>query len=375
MKRTPPPDRSPAPGGRWLRWRTATMMLGMLTVFAAFAEESLTVVTWGGAYEESQRAAYFEPFTAATGIAVEVRRYNGGIAEIREQVESGQVTWDVVDLVLADNLEACDERLLDPIDHSRLEPAPDGTPPAEDFLEGSLTRCAAPQVIYATVLAFDARAFPGQRPEDVSALFDLERFPGKRALQRRPIANLEWALRSYGVPRAELYSMLSTERGLNLAFARLDSIREHIIWWEDGETPAELLASGEAVLASGYNGRFFDAMINDHQPIQTLWESQIYDYSVWGIPRGAPNAEIAKRFIRFATSTESLAAQARYIAYGPARKSSAARVWRHEVSGIDIRPHLPTYAPNFERAIRRDHEWYARTQEQLNERFRRWLAR
>lgn len=328
---------------------------------AAAAAETLTVVSWGGAYEHSQQKAYFEPFAEATGIEINVVQYNGGVDELRQQVESGDVTWDVIDLVKSDSLKACDAGLLETIAHDELAPAPDGVPVEQDFYEGALGRCSVAEVIYATVLAFDVRAFPGQKPSSIKALFDLERFPGKRALQRRPIAILEWALRSYGVPRQDLYDLLSTQRGLDLAFERLDSIRHEIVWWEDGSEPAALLASGEAAIASGYNGRFFDAHINDGEPIQTIWDGQLYDYSVLAIPKGAPNAELARRFIRFATTTERLAEQAKYISYGPARRSANERVWKHAATGIDMRPHLPTYPPNFERAIRKDHEWYART--------------
>lgn len=123
-------------------------------------------------------------------------------------------------------------------------------------------------------------------------------------------------------------------------------------------------------MASGYNGRFFNAAVKGH-PIRTLWDSQLYDYSTLGIPRGAPHPGIALRFVRFATRTEQLAEQAKYISYGPARKSSSALV--HSSSGVDVRPHLPTYPAHFERAIRKDHEWYARTQERLNKRFSEWL--
>lgn len=353
--------------------RTAAILFAAALCFPPAFAETLTIVSWGGAYERSQVKAYFEPFTAKTGITIRVEQYDGGLDELREQVENGRVIWDLVDLTMADNLQACDEGLLETIDHAALPPAPDGTPAREDFIDGSLTRCGVAEVIYATVLAFDARAFPNLRPATVSALFDLERFPGKRALQRRPIAVLEWALRSYGVPRQEIYGLLSTERGLDLAFKRLDRIKSEIVWWEDGATPPRLLASGEVVIASGYNGRFFDAAVNQQLPIQTLWDGQLYDYSTWGIPRGAPNGELARQFLQFATRTQPLAEQARYISYGPARKSSAALVWKHDRTGVDMRPYLPTYPPNFEHAIRRDHEWYARVQTKLEQRFSSWL--
>jgi putative spermidine/putrescine transport system substrate-binding protein len=339
------------------------------------AAETLTVLTWGGAYERSQSKAYFEPFTALTGIEVRTEQYNGGIDELQQHVKNDNVTWDVIDVVKSDAIRACDRGLLEPIDHDELPPAPDGTPAREDFYTGALTRCAVGEVIYATVLAFDARAFPVHKPTTVSDLFDLDRFPGKRALQREPIAILEWALRSYDVPVEEIYNLLSTDRGLELAFRRLDAIKDRIVWWEDGATPARLLAEGEVVMASGYNGRFFDAAVNDGLPIQTLWDAQLYDYSLLAIPRGAPNTDIARRFVRFATSTRQLAEQAKYISYGPARESASAQVWQHAATGIDMRPHLPTYPPNFDRAIRKDHEWYARTGDRLQERFETWLEK
>jgi len=345
----------------------------MLAWPALAGADSLTVVSWGGSYEYSQTRAYFEPFTEKTGIRIDVEQYTGGIDELRRQVESGEVTWDVIDLVKSDSLRACELGLLEPIDHDMLPPAPDGTPAREDFYDGALTRCSVGEVIYATVLAFDARAFPARKPRTVSALFDLERFPGKRSLQRQPIAILEWALRSYGVPRQDVYNLLSTQRGLDLAFERLDRIKDQVVWWEDGATPARLLAEGRVVMASGYNGRFFNAAMNEGEPIQTLWDAQLYDYSLLAIPKGAPNPETAKRFIRFATRTRQLAEQAKYISYGPARRSASKLVWKHARTGVDMRPHLPTYPPNFERAIRKDHEWYARIQERLEKRFSEWL--
>lgn len=348
----------------------AMVLMGWLS--DGLAAPSLTIVSWGGAYERSQREAYFEPFTAATGIEIEVKRYNGGVEELRKQVNSGNVTWDLVDLVMSDNLLACDEGLLEPIDHSKLAPSPEGIAASEDFFAGALSRCGVSQVIYSTVLAYDTRAFPGVKPGSVKDLFDLERFPGKRALQRQPIAILEWALRSYGVPRQDIYNLLSTDRGLDLAFRRLDTIKDQIIWWQDGAVPPQLLMDQQVVIASGYNGRFYDATLNEYAPIQTMWDGQLLEYSTWGIPRNGSNTELVRRFIRFATATAQLARQAQFIAYGPARESSMS-VISLDQNGRDIRPYLPTYPSNLTRSIAKDYEWYARMQQRLEQRFSAWL--
>jgi putative spermidine/putrescine transport system substrate-binding protein len=355
------------------KWVGMIGALASLIINTVAIAETLTIATWGGAYELSQTKAYFEPFTAQTGIKIKIEQYNGGVSELHEQVETNAVTWDLIDLVMADNISACSQGLLETLDHSRLPPALDGTAAQNDFFPGALTQCGVAQVIYATVLGFDMRAFPGEKPASVTDLFDLEKFPGMRGLQREPIAVLEWALRSYGVPRQEIYNLLSTERGLDLAFTRLDSIKDHIIWWQDGAKPVELLRSGKVVMSSGFNGRFFDAAVSDNQPIQTLWDSQLYDYSTWGVPRGAANLDLAQRFISFATETQQLAEQAKYISYGPARASSSKLVWKHTASGVDIRPHLPTFPPNFAVSIAKDHQWYAMTSEKIKSRFEKWL--
>ena len=340
----------------------------------AAADRAFTVVSWGGPYEKSQVKAYFEPFTDETGIRIHIERYNGGLAELRRQAAEGSITWDLMDMAMADNRAACKQGLLEPIDHTLLPPAPDGTPAERDFIDGALTECGVTQIVYAMVVAYNRDAFPGERPERMADLFDVQRFPGKRALQKSPEANLEWALMSYGVPHQDLYRLLSTERGLRLAFRRLDSIREQVVWWTDVARPVELLATGEVVLASQYNGRLFDAAVVQGHPIEIIWDAQVYELGAWGIPRGTPRLDDALRFIRFATGTRPLADQAKYIAYGPARKSSMKLVSTHAETGVDMRPHLPTWPANFRTAILKDTEWHASLHDRIKARFDAWLA-
>lgn len=340
----------------------------------AAPDRTITVATWGGPYERSQEKAYFEPFTKATGIGVGTERYNGGLAELRRQSSAGEVVWDVVDMTMADNRAACKQGLLEPIDHSMLLPALDGTPAEEDFVDGALTECGVSHIVYAMVTAYNRDAFPGERPAQIEDIFDVRRFPGKRALQKIPEANLEWALRSYGVPREELYQLLSTERGLRLAFERLDRIRDHVVWWTSTDEPVKLLVSGEVVIASHFNGRMFDAAIVHGHPIETVWDAQIYELGAWGIPKGTPRLREVLEFIRFATGTRPLADQAKYIAYGPARRSSMKLVSSHAETGVDMRPHLPTNPANFETAILKDTEWYGSLYDRIKARFDAWLG-
>ena len=350
--------------------------IGNGSATASRSARAITIASWGGPYERSQVKAYFEPFTRKTGIRIDIERYDGGLAELKGQMTEagGETAWDLVDMTLADNRAACRQGLLEPIDHSRLLPAPDGTPPAEDFIDGALTECGVAQIVHAMVVAYHRDAFPGERPTRIRDLFDLRRFPGRRALHKGPEANLEWALKSYGVPSQDIYQLLSTERGLALAFDRLDRIRDHVIWWTSVDRPIELLISKEAVIASQYNGRLFDAAAVHGHPIEIIWDAQVYELGAWGIPRGTPRLDAVLEFIRFATGTRPLAEQARYIAYGPARRSSMKLVSRHAETGVDMRYHLPTNPANFRTAIAKDTEWYASLYDRIKRRFDTWLA-
>ncbi|MDN3520665.1 extracellular solute-binding protein [Halomonas ramblicola] len=349
------------------------LWLALLGMPAPASDDALGVLSWGGAYERAQRQALFEPFTEATGMAVEAHRYDGGLEGLRRAVAADEVPWDVIDMTRSEAMAACDEGLLEPLSPDLLAPAPDGTPPAQDFLPDSFGRCAITHTLFATVVAYRRDAFPGRRPTSIADLFDQQRFPGPRALQRTPAVNLEWALLSYRVPEEELYRLLSTPRGLRLALDRLAELDE-IRWWEAGDTPPRLLAEGEVVMASGYNGRFFDAMVNRGVPIEILWDGQVQEHETWAIPRGAPHPEAARDFVRFATTTERLAELARRIPYGPARQSAAMQVTTHPEHGLDMRLHIPTHPLNAERAIVKDEAWYARTLSRMRDYFDAWLA-
>lgn len=357
--------------GGWMA--LLVLLAGLSAPVGSDEHASLTVLSWGGAYETAQQQALFSPFSETTGIVVEVDRYNGGLDDLRHAVDSDEVPWDVIDMTRSDALAACEEGLLLPLEASLVEPAPDGTPAEQDFIPGAFDRCSITHTVFATVVAYRRDAFPGKRPTSIGDLFDQQRFPGPRALQRTPVANLEWALLSYRVPLEELYGLLSTQRGLRLALNRLASL-DDIHWWEAGDVPAQLLADGEVVMASGYNGRFFDAMINRDVPIEILWDGQVQEHETWVIPRGSRHPEAARDFIRFATTTEQLAELARRIPYGPARHSAAIQVTTHHGSGRDMRLHIPTHPLNAERAVTKDDDWYARTHERISQLFHDWLS-
>ena len=335
----------------------------------ATSQKHLTVVSWGGSYTRSQMLAYVKPFRRRIGEWVAMETYNGGLDEIREQVETENVVWDVVDFELSDLVRGCREGLLEKIDHATLAVGHDGASVSEDFIPGALTECGVGQMVWATVVAYDAGRFGGERPTRLADFFDVVKFPGKRGLRRDPRVIMEWALMADGVGADRVYAALETEEGQARAFGVLDRIRTSIVWWSSGAEPLRLLDVGEVAMTSVWNGRMYRPIVEEGKDYVIVWDGQVWDIDSWGIPKGTENLDKALDYIRFATDSRQLAEQTRYISYGPARASAMALV------DDGIREMLPTAQANMASALQSNAGWWATHQAELSEKFENWLAK
>ena len=344
------------------------VLVGTLLSTPAAAHTDLTVVNWGGAAARAHMLALVRPFETFKGVEVNMEHYGGDMNDIRNQVEAANVKWDVVDFEYSDLIQLCEEGYLEPIDHSTLPDGDDGTPAAEDFIADALPECAVGSIVWATVYAYSKIEFPADPPSTIADFFDVQKYPGKRGLRRDPRGALEWALMADGVKPDNVYATLATPEGVDRAFAKLDSIRNNLVWWSLGPQPARMLEEGEVVMSAAWNGRLFRPMLEWDQPIDIVWDGQIWEIELWGIVKGTENLEIAMEFVRYATDTRRLADSATYISYGPARKSANALV-----SDL-MRPHLPTSPENMKTALRYNSQWWADHLETLRLRFDEWLA-
>lgn len=345
-----------------------------LTAVAFAAQADVTVMSWGGAYTTSQVEAYHKPFTAATGIAVISVDSDNPAPQVKTQVEAGNVSIDVADVEYADAIRLCDEGMLEPIGMDALPAGADGTAAADDFLPGAVTDCAVATIVFSTVYGFDNTKFADAKPSTIADFFDTTKFPGKRGMRKGAKANLEMALMADGVPAAEVYAKLGTPEGVDAAFAKLDSIKKDVVWWEAGAQPPQLLADGEVVMSTAYNGRLFSAAVAEGKPFTTVWDGQVYEYDLFVVPKGAPNKDQAMEFVKFATSTQALADQAKWISYGPARKSSGALVGLFNDGKTEMAPYMPTSAANLGNALASSYEFWVDHDGELNDRFNAWLA-
>ena len=354
-----------------------TVAAGMVSADGHMADE-MTIVSWGGAYSASQQGAYHDPYAEKTGVKIINDESSAeAVAKLRAMNEAGNVTWDVVDVVAADAIRLCDEGLALEIDaDTQLAPAPDGTSASDDFGDLLVSDCFIPQIVYSTTFGYRTDLVGDTPPTTICAIFDTDAYPGKRALEKRPINNMEWALYCDGVAKDEIYDVLETDEGQQRALDKLATIKDDVIWWSAGADTPQLLADGEVVMGSTYNGRLFSVIEEQNQPVAMLWDMQVFDLDGWIIPAGlSPEREArALDYVFFATDTQRLADQAKYISYGPARQSSAPLVGQHAELGIDMAPHMPTDPANASNTLLYNYEFWADYRDDIDAKFQAWLV-
>lgn len=332
----------------------------------------LTIASWGGAYAKSQELAFIEPFREATGATVTLVDHGGDFDALKTGGSSP--AWDVVDLGQEELEKACSAGLLERISLEDIAAAGDGTLPREDFLPGGVQDCGVASVAWSAAITFDTTAFEGNRPKTAADFFDVETFPGDRAVPEDPKYLLPLALMADGVAPGEVHKTLGSEEGLKRALTKLESIRNDVVWWQRPDQPLKLLGSKSATMAIAFSGQIFYAIVRGNRPFNVIWDGQVYDLDLWAVPKDAPNREAALKFIAFSIQPERLAAQTKWFPYGPMRKSALTQVGRHAIVDVEMREHIPTAEENFGRALRFDPAWWADHSERLTAAFEKWRA-
>lgn len=312
----------------------------------------------GGPFREAFGKAFHEPFRRLTGINThQIPREHEPIAAVKAMVEANRAIWDATILTQQAREALTKEALLEPLHwdtlpFSRGELMPEAT--AHDWMGTD---------VFAVILAYRTDKFSGANvPRSWADFFDVNRFPGRRAMRRSPIDTLEEALMADGVPPDRLYPL-----DIDRALRKLDQIKPHItVWWTGGAQTTQLLQSGEVDLVPTWNGRA-QAAIDTGAPVGITWDQGLYAIEGFGIPRGAPNRENAQKFICFCSWAENQAAYTPYLTYGPTNLKAYDHIPRERYV------FLPTAPDNLGRLTLTDFNWWAANLRTAQEKFDAWL--
>lgn len=343
-----------------------TKIAGALLLGAAFwagsaSARDLTVVSWGGNYQDGQRKIYFEPFKAKSGKPLLEESWDGGYGVLAAKMKGGTPNWDAVQVETEELQLGCADGLYETVDWSKLGGK-------DKFIPSAVSGCGVGAIVWSTGLSYDAKRL-AEAPRSWADFWNVTKFPGKRGLRRGPKYALEFALMADGVKPQDVYKVLSTPSGVDKAFAKLDQIKGDMIWWESGAQPIQLLASGQVAMTSAYNGRLTGINRTEGTDLRIVWPGSIYAVDSWVVLKGSPNKDAAFDFINFTSQPENQSKLPQYIAYGLPNKAAG------EMLSAATAAELPTAPMNMADSIPINGEFWVDNIEALTQRFNAWLAR
>lgn len=324
------------------------------------AARDLTVVSWGGNYQDAQKQIYFQPFAKLMGRPVLDESWDGGIGVITAKVKAGSPNWDAVQVEAEELALGCADGLYEKLDWNRLGGK-------SKFLLSAVSDCGVGAIVWSTAISYDSEKLK-TAPASWADFWDVKKIPGKRGLRKGPKYSLEFALMADGVPADKVYEVLATPAGIDRAFKKLDELKPNLIWWESGAQPLQLLSSGEVAMTAAYNGRISGINKTEGKKFRVVWPGSIYAVDSWVILKDAENKAAAMDFIAFASKAENQAMLPKFIAYGLPNKDAAADV------PAELQGDLPTTPANLEKALALNVDFWVDNTEALTKRFNAWLA-
>lgn len=317
-----------------------------------WAGRSLTVASAAlGDPLDAIEEAFLDAFALATGAVVRHQELGrDSISSLIDQVEAGEVAWDVALIPTEDVLPIAQQTYLTAIDYNVVDD--------QSLYPELLMQHGVGARLYSTVMVYSAQA--PDPPAGWSDFWNLDLFAGTRALRRNPVGTLEFALLADGVQTDQLYPVDTTR-----AFASLERIRNATEFYEDGKTPVEFVRTGQAGLASAWSVRL--ALPDVYSLVEPQWNGGMLAADSWVIPRGAPNTDVAMSFINFATRAVPTANYSRLDHFGPVNQDALGLLRE------DIVARLPNAPGNLGGQFFQNWAYWAENRESLFAQFEDWL--
>ena len=378
---TPRPTATPTP--QWTSDSPATSEW-IEAELQKYRGQNLVFSSWGGAYQAAQRQAYVIPFVEMFGIQV-IEDSQPTVGMVRAMQESGNVTWHVFDGGDTSLQSLGKYGYLEELDFSIID--------TRHFLDTVKSPYIGGGTTWSEVWAYSTGVYPeGSRPQTIADIYDTEKFPGRRAWNQFPEAEIIFVLLS------ENPGLLDTLEGRNSlaapneqqvgrAFELFEEYHDQPTFFSvtGSDCPQSLLAD-EVDMCTVRNSRIYEVAEdwnsriyttgNKEFPMKICWEcGHVLNTRGWAIIKGLKEQdpkkfELAQLFMAWTSLPEINARIAQFSAYGPSNTKSLPFLDEPEYD--KVRDYLPSSAANLPYAIIVDGVHRAENSEAWRERYRAW---
>jgi len=326
----------------------------------------IVVATWGGTRTTAMRKVMFDPFERETGIRV---RADGPpeAAKVKAMVDTGNVTWDMLDTDIPAILSMVNAKLLEPIDYSKIDQNKlDRIPKVLHHPYG------LGHLIYGFNIVYNTKSFaPGKQPKMWAEVWDknikgARSFPFSGGLSPQ----LEFALIADGVSPDKVYP-LDVER----AWKSMDRLRPLVTKWYANHAEAiQLLSTGEIDVCCTIGSRGIAAK-SSGAPVEVEYNQGKLAPDNWAIIKGSKNLDAVYQYINFVIDGKLQAELAKLIPYGPSSQDAFKYLSPEEAKDLSTAP------DNLAKQFWNDTAWWgavaadSRTNTQIQaERYAKWMV-
>ncbi len=317
------------------------------------------VVSYGGAFQDAQRQAYFKPFEQLSGIKV-IDSEGPDTAKVKAMVDTKNVQWDIGEFDRGDVINLAKKGdYWEEIDYSLVDTA--------NIDQSFQYKYSLDMLPYAQIYAYRTDVFTDAKPSGWADYWDTSKFPGPRSMPGGSgglTPDLESAIMATGVPAdpAKIYPI-----DINKAYDSLSKVKKDVVkWWDAGAIPAQMLNDKEAVMATAWNGRI--AAIQDTgAPVEIAWDQGQLLKDAWAVPKGAKNKENAMKFIAFITLPISQARLSMLIPYGFVNNKSTDSIPPERLKILPTAPDIKS------KLLIHDSQWWADNRDAVLEKWNSWI--
>lgn len=332
-----------------------SLLLCATPLATAHAQETINYLTSGGVYLENIRKAFLEPVGKKLGVEWSIE--TGDVdTPIRIQVQSGAVTTDIAEFGAAECAHGARDGLYEKLDYSIIDNSKLAPGSFSDYYVGS--------TVFSIVMAWNPKTVPNA-PKSWADFWDVEKFPGKRALRKDPRAMLELSLMADGVAPDKLYPL-----DLDRAFASLRKIKPHVAaWWNSGAESQQLLRDGGIDMLAMFNARV-ESVMTDGGSAAYDFNQGLIDFGCWTVVKGSSKVDLSMKILAEFVKPEYQAEMTLLSNYG----ASNTEIDKTGKIPAALLPKLPTSPENLSRQVVLSADWWAENGTEASERFDQLLT-
>lgn len=331
--------------------------LSVMLSSTAFAQQwpslngqKITTADFGGAFQTAIREAWVTPFEKATGVQVKMDSPNPK-AKLKGQVEAENVVWDVY-TGDASFIQLNCGVLFEKVDVAKFVAA--GID--KRFVTND---CGVPTAIVGYVFAYREDKFR-EAPRSWADFFDLQKFPGKRAIYNSPTTGiLEVALLADGVPVDKLYPL-----DVDRAFRKLDPLKSSILWTQSTGGLTDALVNNQVDLSLGLSGRTY-AAAKAGAKVSVVKDQQILTWDQYAVVKGTRSKVASETFLQFIAQAGPQARMTELTSYAFANAKIRP----------SVDPLVARFLPSQEHAVFQNQEWWSKNFDDVNQRFVAWQSK